>query len=208
VIKTADDVTGLLADWRHGDRDALVKLMPLVYAELRRLARRTMARERGDHTLEPTALVHELYLRLADTQDPPWQSRGDFFRLAARLMRQLLVDHARAHGAAKRGGGVVRIPLGDASPMAAPTGELTDLLALDEALQRLAAFDRRKAQVLELRTFGGLTIGETAQSLGVSTATVILDARLARAWLSREMMATNSAPVSAPAGLPGASRGG
>jgi RNA polymerase sigma factor (TIGR02999 family) len=182
-----EDVTGLLAEWRHGDRDALVKLMPVVYAELRRLARRTMARERGDHTLEPTALVHELYLRLADTEDPPWRSRGDFFRLAARLMRQMLVDHARAHGAVKRGGGVVKVPVGDMIPMGPSTVELTDLLALDEALERLAAFDRRKAQVLELRTFGGLTIEETARTLGVSTATVILDARLARAWLNREM---------------------
>lgn len=182
------DVTSLLLAWREGDPDALPRLMPLVYGELRRLAARSLAGERRDHTLEPTALVHEAYLRLAGGGAPRWQDRIHFFAVASQLMRRLLVDHARARRRAKRGKGVRGVPLEAALHVAEPDeGHPADLLALDQALTDLAAFDSRKARVIELRFFGGLTIGETAEVLGLSTATVILEARLARAWLFRRI---------------------
>jgi RNA polymerase sigma factor (TIGR02999 family) len=180
----AEDVTGLLLAWRQGDPAALPRLMPLIYGELRRLAARFMAAERSDHTLEPTALVHEAYLRLAGGSTPSWQDRAHFFAVAAQLMRRLLVDHARARRRAKRGSGARVLPLDAAAGVGAPDGgSPVDLLALDRSLTDLAGFDDRKARIVELRFFGGLTIAETAEVLGVSTATVILEARLARAWL-------------------------
>ncbi len=186
-----EDLTQLLSRWQAGDEEALERLTPLVYEELRRVARRYMRAERSDHTLEPTALVHEAYLRLIGGGVPRWQSRSHFYGIAARLMRRLLVEHARGHGAAKRGGGVLHIPMDLAEPaglaMAASGQRAEDLLALDRALDRLQELDERKARTVELRFFGGLTIEETAQALGVSTATVILDTRFGKAWLVKEL---------------------
>jgi RNA polymerase sigma factor (TIGR02999 family) len=177
------DLTGLLLAWREGDEEALSCLIPLVYDQLRLLAARALAAERAGHTLEPTALVHEAYLRLASGEIPRWHDRLHFFAVASQVMRHLLVDHARGRQRAKRGSGAQRIPL-EAIEITVPVdGFEPDLLALDEALTALSTFDARKARVIELRYFGGLTIEEAAQVLGVSTATVILDARLARAWL-------------------------
>jgi RNA polymerase sigma-70 factor, ECF subfamily len=188
TLAIEEDVTSLLLAWREGDAEALARLMPLVYGELRRLAARSMAGERSDHTLQPTALVHEAFLRLAGGGPPCWQDRLHFFAVAAQLMRRLLVDHARGRRRAKRGSGARLLPLEAALDVGGPDGgSPADLLALDEALTGLAAFDPRKARVVELRFFGGLTIEETAGFLGVSTATVILEARLARAWLFRRM---------------------
>jgi RNA polymerase sigma-70 factor, ECF subfamily len=182
---SSPDVTALLLAWRQGDRGALERLMPLVYGELRRLAVRSMAGERRDHTLQPTALVHEAFLRLAGDGAPSWESRDHFFAVSALVMRRLLVDHARARRTAKRGAGGAGVPLDESVP--APEPQAVDLVALDEALAELAACDQRKARVVELRFFGGLTIPETARLLGISTATVILDTRLARAWLFRRL---------------------
>lgn len=183
ALSTDADLTGLLLAWREGDEEALSRLIPLVYDQLRHLAARALAAERVGHTLEPTALVHEAYLRLAAGEMPRWNDRLHFFAVASQVMRHLLVDHARGRQRAKRGSGAQRIPLAEAEISVPVDGFEPDLLALDEALTALSTFDSRKARVIELRYFGGLTIEETAQVLGVSTATVILDARLARAWL-------------------------
>lgn len=183
-----EEVTLLLTAWRDGDREALDRLMPLVYGELRRLAARFLEGERKDHTLQPTALVHEAYLRLAGGAVPRWQDRVHFFAVAAQVMRRLLVDHARARRAEKRGGGVRPLPLEAALDIGSPeAGDPELLLALDEALVELAVHDARKARIVELRFFGGLTIEEAAEVLDVATSTVILEARLARAWLFRRM---------------------
>lgn len=184
------EVTRLLGAWRAGERGAEERLLPLVYDDLRRLAARLMGRERADHTLQPTALVHEAYLRLAEGRQPRWRDRLHFFSVAARTMRRTLVDHARARCAAKRGAGAVRVRL-DAlrrghgpveGPAPAPAA-VEDLLALDQALERLAAADPRKARITELRYFAGLTVDETAELLEVSPSTVAVESRLARAWL-------------------------
>lgn len=175
------DVTRLLRAWRGGDQSALEKLTPLVYDDLRRLASRFIRRERPDHTLQPTALVHEAYLRLADKRRPQWQDRAHFYAVAAQLMRRILVDHARGYRAAKRGLGLPKLSLDE--PSAVNQGAVADVLSLDESLTNLAAFDERKSRVIELRFFGGLTIEETAEVLGLSTATVINETRVARAWL-------------------------
>jgi RNA polymerase sigma factor (TIGR02999 family) len=177
-------VTQLLIDWRNGDRAALDKLFPLVYDELRRLAHYYMRRERPDHTLQPTALVHEAYIRLVG-MDVQWENRVHFFAIAAQVMRRILVDHARSRQYAKRQGGVHRVSLDEA--IATPEQRPADLIALDDALTSLAAIDPRKSQIVELRVFGGLTIEETANVLGVSTGTIINDYRLARAWLYSEI---------------------
>ena len=178
----AQEVTNLLARWRDGDRGALTALTPLVYAELHRLAARALARERPDHTLQPTALVHEAFLRLHGGRPAACRDRLHFFTLAARLMRRILVDHARQLKAARRGAGSVKLSLDDAWQL--PAGDPgTVLLNLDAALDELAAADARKARVVELRFFGGLSVAETAAALGVSAPTVILDTRLARAFL-------------------------
>ncbi len=183
------DVTQLLLDWSRGDRTALDRLMPLVYTELRALADRSLRHERTGHTLQGTALVHEAYLKLVDQRQVRWQDRAHFFAVAAQLMRRILVDHARRHGAAKRGSGRPALALGEAD---AAAGEvpLIDLLALDRALDRLAAFDERQARIVELRFFGGLTIEETAEILQVSQATVKNEWSLARGWLYRELRGT------------------
>ena len=181
------DVTQLLLDWRDGDQEALASLMPLVYDELRRQAGRYMRRERRDHTLQPTALVHEAYLRLVDQNRVRWRSRAQFFGVAAELMRRIVLKHARSHNAEKRGGHARKVPLDD--DLAAVDKSVAELIALDEALERLAAFDPRQSKILELRYFGGLTIEEAAAFLGVSPATVKREARLAQAWLKRELTA-------------------
>jgi RNA polymerase sigma-70 factor, ECF subfamily len=159
--------------------------MPLVYDELRRLARHYLRRERSDHTLQSTALVHEAYVRLIGQDSPPWQSRTHFFGIAARLMRQILVEHARAHHAAKRGGHALKITLDDATALLQPAD--VDLLALDDALQTLSALDERQSRIVELRFFAGLTLEDTAEALEISRATVAREWTIARAWLYREI---------------------
>jgi RNA polymerase sigma factor (TIGR02999 family) len=178
-------VTQLLRAWSDGDEDALERLAPLVETELRRLARGYMGRERKDHTLQPTALVNEAFVRLIDARQIRWQDRAHFFGISARLMRRVLVDHARSRGYQKRGGGAEHITL-DQGLVASPEPDV-NLLALDRALEEMAAVDRRKSQVVELRFFGGLSVEETAVALGVSPATVGREQRLAEAWLHREL---------------------
>lgn len=179
------EVTALLLSWSGGDRDALARLMPLVYDELRRLALDHLRRERPDHTLQPTALVNEVYLRLVDQRRVSWETRAQFFGLAAQLMRHVLVDHARGRAAAKRGGGVSKLSLDEAR--IAPEEVAAELVALDEALVRLAAVDERKSRVVEMRFFAGLSVEETAEALGVSDKTVMRDWRIAKLWLHREL---------------------
>ena len=178
-------VTELLVAWSAGDSSALDRLVPLVHAELRRLARRQMRRERDGHTLQTTALVNEAYLRLVDLSRIRWQDRAHFFAMSARLMRRILVDHARSRQYIKRGGGAWRVTFDEA--LVASAEPAADLLALDEALQALARVDARKSQVVELRYFGGLSVDETAEALHVSPETVMRDWRLAKAWLLREI---------------------
>ena len=191
-------VTELLQAWNAGDREALDALVPLVYAELRRQARLALRREGAGHTLQPTALVHEAWLRMAGQQHARWEGRTQFFAVAAQVMRRVLVDHARARHAQKRGGGASHVTLGDASPaeragMAGVAAaeessvDAVDVLALDEALTRLAAFDPQKARLVELRYFVGLSIPEAAAALGVSQATVGREWAVARLWLRREL---------------------
>ncbi len=179
------DVTMLLVRWKDGEDGAMDALLPLVYDELRRLARSYLRKERVDHTLQPTALVHEAYVRLADRQQPVWRDRVHFFSIAARVMRQVLVDHARSYTANKRGGDVIKVPIEEGEQVA--DQRASNLLQLDDALQRLAGFDERKARIIELRFFGGLTIDECARVLEVSTPTIINETRKARAWLYKEI---------------------
>jgi RNA polymerase sigma-70 factor, ECF subfamily len=179
-----EGLTQLLLDWRNGDQAALEQLIPLVYSELRRLARNYMRRERTGHTLQTTALINEAYMRLVD-QKVSWQNRAHFFGVAASLMRRILLDHARTQLAAKRGGQQVQVSLSEAAGIA--ESRTSQLIALDEALSNLAAIDARKSRVIELRYFGGLTIEETAEALAVSHTTVEEDWKMARAWLRREM---------------------
>ena len=187
------DVTGLLLAWNGGDREALGKLVPLVYEELRKRAQRALAKERRGHTLQPTALVHEAYMRLVDQSRVPWQNRFHFYAVSARAMRQVLVDHARRRLADKRDGGRTFVPLSRAGVEAATPPQSLDVLALDQALERLASLDPRQAKLVELRVYGGLTIDEAAEALEVSAATVSRDWRHAEAWLHREM-AGSAAP--------------
>jgi len=186
----AADVTGLLLAWGRGDQSAADRLVPAVYEELRRQAERAMRREGSEHTLQATALVHESYLRLVDQRRVEWRNRAHFFAIAATVMRRILVDHARARLTAKRGGGLVPITLAGAAHGGAQETDDVDLLALHEALERLAALDADQARLVELRYFGGLTIEETAEALGVSPATVKREWALARAWLRRELAGT------------------
>ena len=183
----APDVTGLLLAWGRGDQSAADRLVPVVYDELRRQAERAMRREGGEHTLQATALVHESYLRLVDQRRVEWRNRAHFFAIASTVMRRVLVDHARARLAAKRGGGAA--PVSHAGVAAGtPDGtDEADLIALHEALEKLAALDPDQARLVELRYFGGLTIEETAEALSVSPATVKREWALARAWLRREL---------------------
>jgi RNA polymerase sigma factor (TIGR02999 family) len=182
---TAPRVTELLLNWRQGDQDAREQLIPLVYGELRRVARRYLRQERPDHTLQSGALVHEVYLRLLRQKTPQWESRAHFFGVAAQLMRHILVDHARSRNAAKRGAGVPRLALDE--QMAPPQSRNLDLLALDDALNRLAELDPQQSKLIEVRFFGGLSIEETAVVLNISPATVKREWTTARAWLQREM---------------------
>jgi RNA polymerase sigma factor (TIGR02999 family) len=176
------EVTALLRDWSGGDRAALERLMPLVYAELRRLAASYLRVEREDHTLQPTALVHEAYLRLIDQRGVNWQNRAHFFGIAAQMMRRILVDHARRRHAAKRDASALLLQVSDEDGSRDP-----ELLALDAALSGLESLDARQARIVELRFFGGLTVEETAEVAGVSPATVKREWRTARAWLAREI---------------------
>ena len=186
------DVTEILGAWRAGDHGALDRLIPLVYDELRALAEGYLRRERPDHTLQATAVLHEAYLRLVEKTHPNWEGRAHFFAVAAQVMRRILVDHARERRAAKRGGEAVKVPIEADPPVrGAPAAlDLVDLLDLDAALDRLSALDARKGRVIELRYFGGLTEAEAACVLALSPATVRLDLRLARAWLLAELGGT------------------
>jgi len=170
---------------RDGDKAALDDLLPLVYAELRRIARHYLNNERSDHTLQSTALVHEAYVRLTKQQLPEWQNRAHFFAVAAQLMRQILVDHARSHRASKRGGDAYKLALDEAEEKAQPVD--VDIVALDDALKSLAELDSQQSRVVELKFFGGLSTEETAEVLGVSPSTVKRDWVTARAWLYREL---------------------
>jgi RNA polymerase sigma factor (TIGR02999 family) len=181
---SSGSVTNLLLAWRAGDEEALARLTPLVQQELQRIARRCLRGERPDYSLPPTALVHEAYLRLVDTQRVNWQNRSHFLAVAARLMRRVLVDAARSRRRAKRGGGAVQVSL---SEQILTTEQSCDLLRLDDALEALAALDPRRSKVVELRFFGGLDVKETAAALDVSPDTVMRDWKLARAWLRREL---------------------
>ena len=180
-----DQITQLLEAWGAGDRQALDQLVPLVHAELRRLAAGRLARERPGHTLQPTALVNEAFVRLFHASPVRWENRAHFFGVAARLMRQILVDHVRLRQAAKRGGGLARVSLEEALQL--PDATLA-LLNVDEALTALAKIDARQASVAELRIFGGLNLQEAGEVLGVSPATISRDWRVARAWLARELL--------------------
>ena len=182
------DVTRLLSDWSNGDRRALDELLPLVYEELRHLANAYLRRERDGHTLQSTALVHEAFLRLVNQHDVQWQGRAHFFGIAAQMIRRILVDHARAQRAAKRGAGAVRIELGE--ELAVAQQRDLDLIALDDALERLATMDGRQSRIVELRFFAGLSVEDTADVMGISTATVKREWSSARAWLFREVGAT------------------
>jgi RNA polymerase sigma-70 factor (ECF subfamily) len=183
-----EHVTQLLIDWGKGNKEALDQLTPIVYAELHKLAESYLRRERNAATLQPTALIHEAYIRLVAQDLPDWQSRAHFFGVAAQLMRQILVDNARKHRSEKRGGGAAKVPLTEA--LSFTPERSSDVIALDDALNTLAAVDERKCKVIELRFFGGLSVEETAQALGVSVATVGREQRLAEAWLHREMSRT------------------
>lgn len=181
----APEVTRILHQWRAGDPEAPEHLMPFVYDELRRLARSYLARERADHTLQPTALVHEAYLRLVDVTSVDWQGRAHFYGIAAKLMRRILVDHARAKNALKRGGAVEKVPLDEARDVA--TIPAVNLVALDDALVELAQIHPRKSEVVELKFFGGLEAHEVAEVLSVSEKTVLRDWQFAKLWLFRAL---------------------
>ena len=185
------EITVLLKAWGRGDHTALERLTPLVYEELRRLARRYMRQERGGHTLQGTALVNEAYLRLVDVTGVDWQDRAHFFAVSAQIMRRILVDAARARAADKRGGGAARVDHSTAVDLdqlpAFGSDRASELCALDDALNALARMDPRRAQVIELRFFGGLTVDETAGVLQISSQSVLQDWKLARAWLTREL---------------------
>ena len=185
VDAPSHDVTRLLARWKDGDEAAFQQLVPIVHEELRRLARRQMAGERPGHTLQPTALVNEAYLRLVNLKQMQWQDRAHFFAMGARLMRRILVDFARSRGYQKRGGGAKQVSLDQALEVA--DGQPTDVVALNDALEALAAVDERKSRVVELRFFGGLSVEETAEVLNVSRETVKRDWTFAKMWLLRHL---------------------
>lgn len=185
MTPSPNEVTQLLVAWSNGDSAARDALMPLVHDELRRLAHRYMGRERGNHTLQTSALVNEAYLRLIDQKDVQWQNRAHFFGIAAQMMRRILVDYARKRGFAKRGGNLQPVPL-DQVMIVSPE-RAAEVVALDDALKSLAEFDQRKSQIIELRFFGGLSIEETAEVLDVSPGTVMRDWTFAKAWLRREI---------------------
>jgi RNA polymerase sigma factor (TIGR02999 family) len=185
------DVTRLLSSWSGGNQQALDELMPLVYNDLHQRARNYLRHERPDHTLQPTALIHEAYMRLVTDCPPEWNGRAHFFAVASRVMRQILVDHARRHRAGKRGSGAADVSLDDA--LIPARSESDDVVALDDALVKLAAFDERKCRIVEMRYFGGCTVEETAEALGIAGITVMRDMRLAEAWLRRSMRGQDGA---------------
>lgn len=185
-IASSIDVTGLLVLWSQGEPEALDRLMPVIYAECRRIAAQQLRKEHRDHTLDPTALVHELYLRLVDQRRATWANRTQFFGVAAQLMRRVLVDYARARHADKRGGSATFVSLA-AAANTPDDSRVADVLAIDEALERLAAFDPEQVRIIELRFFAGLTVEETARLVGRSPRTVKREWRLAKAWLYREL---------------------
>src|SRR5688572_22650650 len=189
-----NDITGLLRAWSDGDPDAREQLMPVVYDELRRRAAAHVRRERSDNALQPTELVHEVYLRLVDQNHATWQNRAQFLAVASQMMRRILVDRARARHMAKRSGHWARVTLDDA--FVARPGVDIDVLDLDNALTRLAAFDVRKSRIAELRFFGGLSLHETSHALGLSVATVERDWQAARAWLFKELSGVNPSDTS------------
>jgi RNA polymerase sigma-70 factor (ECF subfamily) len=184
-LSSPEDVTQILREVSGGEKDAPARLMPLVYDELRRLADHCLRRERPDHTLQPTALVHEAYLKLIDQTRVDWQNRAHFFGVAAQLMRRILVDHARRHQAEKRGGFRQKLTLDEAVDYSQTRD--VDLVKLDDALTALAKFDARQSRIVELRFFGGPTIEEAAEAIGISPATVKVDWSMAKAWLRREI---------------------
>jgi RNA polymerase sigma-70 factor (ECF subfamily) len=179
------EVTRLLIEWDSGSREALEKITPLVYGELRKLAVSYLSRERDAPTLQPTALVHEAYLRMVDQNLPDLKNRKHFFGIAAQLMRQILIDHARQHHSQRRGGGAIKVPFDEGLSFAPERS--AELLALDDGLKALAAVDERKSRIIELRFFGGLSVEETAEMLGVSIATIGREQRFAEAWLHKEI---------------------
>jgi RNA polymerase sigma factor (TIGR02999 family) len=182
------EVTELLQDWSEGDEAALERLMPLVYDELHRLAHQHMKREKPGHILQTSALINEAYLRMVDSPRIPWQNRAQFFGIAARVMRRILVDEARKRKSDKRGGAAVQVTLNEATNVAHE--QASNVMALDEALKSLEAIDSRQSQIVELRFFGGLSVDEAAEVLKVSPGTVMRDWTFARAWLKNEMSAT------------------
>ena len=188
-VPAVHEITRLLKAWSEGDDAALEKLTALVYEELHRVARRYMMAERPDHTLQTTALIHEMYLRLVDARQVNWTDRAHFFAVCAQLMRRILIDFARSRHYQKRGGGARRLPLDEALLVAAEPS--ADIVALDDALKVLAGVDERKSRVVELRFFGGLSVEETAKVLKVSPETVMRDWKLAKLWLLREMSGEN-----------------
>jgi RNA polymerase sigma factor (TIGR02999 family) len=185
MTQTPENVTQLLIGWSKGDKEALDKLLPLVYNELHRQAAAYLRRERVGHTLQTTALIHEAYVRLVDQKNVHWQNRAHFFGIAAQLMRRILVDHARTKKRVKRGGSDIRVSLSEVT-IKADARDL-DIVALDEALERLARIDEQQSRIVELRFFSGLTVEETAEVLGISPATVKRDWSMAKAWLHREI---------------------
>jgi len=184
-MSSQPNITELLVGYQGGDKEALDQLMPIVYDELRRQAARYLRREQAGHTLQTTALIHEAYVRLVDQRNVQWQNRAHFFGIAAQLMRRILVDHARTKKRVKRGGSKVQVSLADAT--VATTGPDLDIVALDEALERLEKLDQQQSRVVELRYFSGLTVEETAEVMGISTATVKREGSVARTWLHREL---------------------
>ncbi|MEO8910168.1 MAG: sigma-70 family RNA polymerase sigma factor [Gemmatimonadaceae bacterium] len=185
-VPSSSDVTGLLLEWSRGNPEALERLMPVIYNECRRIAAAQLRREHRDHTLDPTGLVHELYLRLVNQRRATWANRAQFFGIAAQLMRRVLVDYARARHADKRGGSATFVSLAAAADTP-DDSRIADVLAVDEALERLAAFDPEQVRIIELRFFAGLTVEETARLVGRSPRTVKREWRLAKAWLYREL---------------------
>ena len=196
MAQSPEQITGLLQAWRDGNRDALDELVPMVYDELRRIAHRYMRRQAAGQTLQTTAVVHEAYMRLAGQGDVAWQNRAHFYGVCAQVMRSLLVDRARARGAAKRGGAGYKVSVSD---QAAPSNAADiDIVALDDALERFAAIDPRKARIVELRYFGGLTVEETAVFLELSPITVKREWLKAKAWLFNELRQESGGPVGHP----------
>ena len=181
-----EEITQLLINWSQGEKAALDQLVPLVYPELRRLARVYMARENSGHTLQTSALINEAYLRLVNQQDVEWQNRAHFFAVAAQVMRHILVDHARKYRYGKRGGGAEHVPLDEVAVVC--DERAVELIELDDALNRLAAIDLRKSQIVELRFFGGLTVEETAEVMKLAPITIMREWRAAKAWLGRETL--------------------